>query len=197
MKLQFDSHLDFQLDAIRSIVDIFDGQRAGASNFTVAPLELEAADVMFPSIQTNDLGIGNRLSLLPEELLKNVQTIQMRHGLKPVETLESMDFSVEMETGTGKTYVYLRTIFELQQRYGFTKFIIVVPSVAIKEGVHKSLEMTADHFRGLYENIAFDYFIYDSQKLGQVRNFAISGGIEIMVSSSAKTTSCFLMKRRV
>ena len=181
MKLQFDSHLDFQLDAIRSIVDIFDGQRAGASNFTVAPLELEAADIMFPSIQTNDLGIGNRLSLLPEELLKNVQTIQMRHGLKPSEMLESMDFSVEMETGTGKTYVYLRTIFELHQRYGFTKFIIVVPSVAIKEGVHKSLEMTADHFRGLYENIAFDYFIYDSQKLGQVRNFAISGGIEIMV----------------
>jgi type III restriction enzyme len=181
MKLQFDPHLDFQLDAIRSIVDIFDGQRAGASNFTVAPLELEAADVMFPSIQTNDLGIGNRLTLLPEELLKNVQTIQMRNGLKPEATLESMDFSVEMETGTGKTYVYLRTIFELHQRYGFTKFIIVVPSVAIKEGVYKSLEMTAEHFKALYENVPFDYFVYDSQKLGQVRNFAISGGIEIMV----------------
>jgi len=183
MKLQFDSNLDFQLEAIRSIVDIFDGQRASASNFTVAPLELEAADVMFPAIQKNDLGIGNRLSLLPEELLKNVQTIQMRHGLKPAEALESMDFSVEMETGTGKTYVYLRTIFELHEHYGFTKFIIVVPSVAIKEGVHKSLEMTAEHFKALYENIPFDYFIYDSQKLGQVRNFAISDGIQVMVTN--------------
>lgn len=181
MKLQFDSNLDFQLEAIRAIVDIFDGQRASASNFTVAPLELEAADVMFPAIQKSDLGIGNRLSLLPEELLKNVQTIQMRNGLKPAEKLDSMDFSVEMETGTGKTYVYLRAIFELHQHYGFTKFIIVVPSVAIKEGVHKSLEMTAEHFKALYENIPFDYFIYDSQKLGQVRNFAISDGIQVMV----------------
>ncbi|MGC8553390.1 MAG: type III restriction-modification system endonuclease [Phycisphaerae bacterium] len=181
MKLQFDSNLDFQLEAIRSIVDIFDGQRASASNFTVAPLETEAADVMFSSSQKSDLGVGNRVSLLPEELLKNVQAIQMRNGLKPADTLDSMDFSVEMETGTGKTYVYLRTIFELHQHYGFTKFIIVVPSVAIKEGVHKSLEMTAEHFKALYENIPFDYFIYDSQKLGQVRNFAISDGIQVMV----------------
>jgi restriction endonuclease len=76
-----------------------------------------------------------------------------------------MDFTVEMETGTGKTYVYLRTIFELNRLYGFTKFIIVVPSIAIKEGVHKSLQITADHFRELYENVSFDYFVYDSGKL--------------------------------
>ena len=86
-----------------------------------------------------------------------------------------------METGTGKTYVYLRTIFELNKRYGFTKFVIVVPSVAIKEGVYKSLQMTDDHFRALYSGTPFEYFLYDSAKLGQVRNFATSPQIQIMV----------------
>ncbi len=182
MKLQFDSNLDYQLEAIRSIVDIFDGQRASASNFTLAPLESDIASTsLFARAQQNDLGIGNRLTLLDDELLENVQAIQMRNGLKPADKLGSMDFSVEMETGTGKTYVYLRTIFELHRKYGFTKFIIVVPSVAIKEGVNKSLEITAEHFKGLYENVPFDYFVYDSQKLGQVRNFATSDGIQIMV----------------
>lgn len=77
-----------------------------------------------------------------------------------------------METGTGKTYVYLRTLFELNEKYGFTKFVIVVPSVAIKEGVYKTLQTTEDHFRGIYANTPFEYFLYDSAKLGQVRNFA-------------------------
>ena len=86
-----------------------------------------------------------------------------------------------METGTGKTYVYLRTIFELNNRYGFTKFVIVVPSVAIKEGVYKSLQITQDHFRSLYSGTPVDYFLYDSAKLGQVRNFATSPQIQIMV----------------
>ena len=86
-----------------------------------------------------------------------------------------------METGTGKTYVYLRTIFELNKRYGFTKFVIVVPSVAIKEGVYKSLQLTDDHFRALYAGVPFEYFLYDSAKLGQVRNFATSPQIQIMV----------------
>ena len=86
-----------------------------------------------------------------------------------------------METGTGKTYVYLRTIFELNRRFGFTKFVIVVPSVAIKEGVYKTLQITEDHFRSLYANAPFEYFLYDSGKLGQVRNFATSPHIQIMV----------------
>lgn len=88
---------------------------------------------------------------------------------------------MEMETGTGKTYVYLKTIFELHKRYGFTKFIIVVPSVAIKEGVYKTLEMTEQHFKSLYDHTPFEYFLYDSNKLGQVRNFATSSDIQIMV----------------
>ncbi len=92
-----------------------------------------------------------------------------------------INLSVEMETGTGKTYVYLRTVFELNKKYGFTKFIIVVPSLAIKEGVFKSLQITEDHFKRLYENTIYNYFIYDSQKLEQVRSFATSSSIEIMV----------------
>ncbi len=86
-----------------------------------------------------------------------------------------------METGTGKTYVYLRAVFELNRRYGFTKFVVVVPSVAIKEGVYKSLQIMEEHFRALYANIPFEYFLYDSSKLGQVRNFATSPHILIMV----------------
>ena len=129
----------------------------------------------------NELGIGNRLHLLDEEILANLGDIQLRNGLRPSASLASGDFTVEMETGTGKTYVYLRTVFELNRRYGFTKFVIVVPSVAIKEGVYKTLQITEEHFRTLYANVPFDYFLYDSAKLGQVRNFATSPHIQVMV----------------
>lgn len=121
------------------------------------------------------------MTLLDDELLKNLNDVQLRGGLPPSGSLTSGDFTVEMETGTGKTYVYLRTIFELNKRYGFTKFVIVVPSVAIKEGVYKTLQITEDHFKGLYAGVPFDYFLYDSGKLGQVRNFATSLNIQIMV----------------
>ena len=132
-------------------------------------------------VAESDFGLGNRLTLLDDELHKNLTDIQLRGGLPPSGILGSGDFTVEMETGTGKTYVYLRTIFELNKRYGFTKFVIVVPSVAIKEGVYKTLQITEDHFKGLYAGVPFDYFLYDSSKLGQVRNFATSSNIQIMV----------------
>ena len=121
------------------------------------------------------------MTLLDEEILENLKAIQLRNGLRPSEVLGSGDFTVEMETGTGKTYVYLRTILELNKRYGFTKFVIVVPSIAIKEGVYKSLQITEEHFRALYSGTPFEYFLYDSAKLGQVRNFATSPQIQIMV----------------
>ena len=111
----------------------------------------------------------------------NLRDVQLRGGLAPASVLASGDFTVEMETGTGKTYVYLRTIFELHRRYGFTKFVIVVPSVAIKEGVYKSLQITEAHFKGLYAGVPVDFFLYDSGKLGQVRNFATSSNIQVMV----------------
>ena len=182
MKLHFEPDLDYQWQAIEAVCDLFRGQEQCRTEFTVtmkAPAALDPQ--MTLGIAQSDLGIGNRLTLLDDELRQNLVTIQLRNGLKPSATLASGDFTVEMETGTGKTYVYLRTVFELNKRYGFTKFVIVVPSVAIKEGVYKTLQMTADHFRSLYTGTPYDYFIYDSEKLGQVRNFATSSQIQIML----------------
>ena len=177
MKIQFSSDLDFQADALSSVVDLFEGQETCQTNFTVGALDDEAQMGLLES----SLGIGNRLKLLDEDILANLANIQLRNGLKPSTELGDLNFTVEMETGTGKTYVYLRSVFELNRRYGFTKFIVVVPSIAIKEGTNKSLQMTEEHFKGLYDNARFDYFVYDSQKLGQVRNFATSDCIQIMV----------------
>jgi type III restriction enzyme len=191
MKLHFEPNLDYQLQAIEAVCDLFRGQEVCRTEFTVTMKTPAAiAGDMFPGtvpqqmslgIVESDLGVGNRLTLLDDELHKNLADIQLRGGLPPSGTLASGDFTVEMETGTGKTYVYLRSVFELNKRYGFTKFVIVVPSVAIKEGVYKSLQITEEHFKGLYAGVPFDYFIYDSTKLGQVRNFATSSNIQIMV----------------
>ena len=195
MKLHFEANLDYQLQAIEAVCDLFRGQEVCRTEFTVTMKTPAAiAGDMFPADLTNaapqqmslgivesDLGVGNRLTLLDDELHKNLADIQLRGGLPPSGTLVSGDFTVEMETGTGKTYVYLRSVFELNKRYGFTKFVIVVPSVAIKEGVYKSLQIMEDHFKGLFAGVAFDYFLYDSAKPGNVRNFATSPNIQIMV----------------
>lgn len=178
MKLHFEPNLDYQHAAIEAVCDLFRGQEICRTEFTVTK-DFGLQKVAFG--MENDLGIGNRLTLLDEELVKNLIDIQLRNGLAPSPDLASGDFTVEMETGTGKTYVYLRTIFELNKRHGYTKFVIVVPSVAIKEGVYKSLQITEEHFRGLYANVPFEYFLYDSSKLGQVRNFATSPNIQVMV----------------
>lgn len=178
MKLHFEPNLDYQLEAIESVCDLFRGQEICRTEFTVTKSALGGAFI--PGLE-GDLGVGNRLSLLDDELLKNLNNIQLRNGLATSTELTSGDFTVEMETGTGKTYVYLRTIVELNKRYGFNKFVIVVPSVAIKEGVYKSLQITEQHFKGLYAGEPYDYFLYDSNKLGQVRNFATSSNIQIMV----------------
>ena len=191
MKLHFEPNLDYQMQAIEAVCDLFRGQEVCRTEFTVtmkAPMPVGSD--LFPGTQheqmtlgmaESDLGVGNRLTLLDDELHKNLADIQLRGGLPPSSALASGDFTVEMETGTGKTYVYLRSIFELNKRYGFSKFVIVVPSVAIKEGVYKTLQITEDHFKGLYAGVPFDYFLYDSNKLGQVRNFATSSNIQVMV----------------
>src|SRR5574343_1104287 len=185
MKLHFEPNLDYQLQAVEAVCDLFRGQEICRTEFTVtmkSPKEPSGL-VLFPGTQPeqmtlgvaeSDLGVGNRLTLLDDELHKNLTEIQLRGGLPPSGALGSGDFTVEMETGTGKTYVYLRTIFELNKRYGFTKFVIVVPSIAIREGVLKNLEITKEHFKELYENVSYDYFVYNSKKMGQVRKYATS-----------------------
>ena len=192
MKLHFEPNLEHQRAAIEAVTDLFRGQEICRTEFTVTRQRLihGQAALGFEGISfaqgelglaQNILGIGNRLTLLDDEIIENLKEIQIRNGLRPSANLASGDFTVEMETGTGKTYVYLRSIFELNRYYGFTKFLIVVPSVAIKEGVYKMLQMTEEHFRAIYANTPFDYFIYDSNKLGQVRNFATSPHIQIMI----------------
>jgi type III restriction enzyme len=178
MKLHFENNLDYQLAAIEAVCDLFRGQEVCRTEFTVT--KGTQGNTYLPGMES-DLGIGNRLTLLDDEIICNLNETQLRNGLSPSTSLASGDFTVEMETGTGKTYVYLRSMFEMHKRYGFTKFVIVVPSVAIKEGVYKSLQITEDHFRGLYANTPYEYFIYDSAKLGQVRNFSTSPNIQIMV----------------
>ena len=148
MKIQFNPGLDYQADAIASIVDIFEGQETCRTTFTVAPLKPEGP--LLTAEDQSDLGIGNRLRLFDEEILANVQAVQLRNGLAQSARLDGMNFTVEMETGTGKTYVYLRTIFELHSKHDFTKLIIVVPSVAVKEAASQSLQMTKEHFLAMY-----------------------------------------------
>lgn len=177
MKLQFDANLQYQEQAISSVVDLFRGQTPKQSNFTVSAYAGQIG------MEDTNHGIGNKLELTEDELLANLQAVQLRNGLPQTKALKknTYDFDVEMETGTGKTYVYLRTIFELNKAYGFSKFVIVVPSIAIKEGVYKNLQITQEHFGNLYDNTVYDYFIYDSNKLEQVRSFAVSDHISIMV----------------
>jgi len=177
MKLQFDANLQYQKQAISSVVDLFRGQTPKQSNFTVSAYAGQIG------MEDTNHGIGNKLELTEDELLANLQAVQLRNGLPQTKALKKniYAFDVEMETGTGKTYVYLRTIFELNKAYGFSKFVIVVPSIAIKEGVYKNLQITQEHFGNLYDNTVYDYFIYDSNKLEQVRSFAVSDHISIMV----------------
>ena len=192
MNLQFEHNLDYQRAAIDAVCSLFTGQELCRTEFTVSHSATRLAvatdlagqvlqQQMGLGLAESELGIGNRLSLLDDDLLKNLNAVQLRNGLALSPSLESGDFTVEMETGTGKTYVYLRTLFELNQKFGFTKFVIVVPSVAIKEGVYKSLQIMAPHFKTLYAGVPFDYFLYDSAKPGPVRNFATSPHMQIMV----------------
>jgi len=183
MKLHFEDDLDYQKSAIDAVVDLFAGQEVNRTEFTVTQRSTESDQGTLGLVESQ-LGIGNRLMLQDEELLENLKAVQLRNGLRLSESLTSGDFTVEMETGTGKTYVYLRSIFELNKNYGFSKFVIVVPSVAIKEGVYKTLQITRDHFENLYPMAkGYEYFLYDSSKPGAVRNFATSSNIQVMITT--------------
>ena len=184
MEFKFESSQQFQLDAIESVVRLFEGR-----HYVTGKLEFEPAAGL--------ASVPNSLELDDDAILQNLQHVQSDNELLVDDTLKDIEeqvvllgeeksvrfpnFSVEMETGTGKTYVYLRTILELFRRYGLRKFIIVVPSVAVREGVLKTLEITQAHLRQLYDNPPYHYYPYDSAKLTQVRQFALSDSVEIMV----------------
>lgn len=169
MKLKFNPHLDYQQDAIESTLAVFDGLSREGEAY-------------------REKGIANTLDLNQQKLLGNLQQVQERHFIEKAASLFGEgdaypfpNFSVEMETGTGKTYVYLRTIFELHRQLGLRKFVIVVPSVAIREGVVSSLGMMKEHFKGLYNNTPFDHYLYDSKDLSRVRQFATANTLQIMI----------------
>ncbi len=184
MKLQFDPNQEYQMDAVRAAVDLFEGLPIEEDSFSVSVAK-ENLPGMFDAQTEDVLAFGNHTTLPDDELLKNLQSVQGRNGIEVAETLQKTmgypQFSVEMETGTGKTYVYLRTIHELQVKYGYSKFVIVVPGKAIREGTLKNLEITGDHFRALYGNTPFSYAVYDSKNMSTVRDFAVSRGLSILI----------------
>ncbi len=167
MKLHFDSNQEYQIDAIRAVTDIFEGQPLSGGDFEFS---FTATGALL-----SENGVGNRLTLTEEQIWENVKRIQ-QHNLTPSPLFSrrgvggeaGMNFSVEMETGTGKTYVYLRTIYELSKLYGFKKFVIVVPSIAIREGVLKNLQITHEHFQTLYDKVQLNYDVYDSKKVSNL-----------------------------
>jgi type III restriction enzyme len=196
MRLQFDPNQAFQLDAVAAATDLFDGQPQGPPEYAV--INMGKMEGLFAAQDHSELGEGNRLLVAEDKLRDNLRAIQGRNDIEiadPVAAPEAWvlfdtpanltrrcpHFSVEMETGTGKTYVYLRTIFELSRRYGFQKFIIVVPSVAIREGVLKNIDITAAHFRALFNNLPFEHFVYDAKKINRLRQFATSTSLQILI----------------
>ena len=174
MKLLFDPNQPYQLDAVRAVTDIFEGQGLCGGEFEFS---LHTAGSMF-----SEDGFGNRISISVEQIMENVKAIQLRNNMADATAhFHGMNFSVEMETGTGKTYVYLRTIYELNKLYGFRKFVIVVPSIAIREGVLKNLQITHEHFQSLYDKTSLNFEVYDSKKVSNLRNFALSNAVQVLV----------------
>jgi type III restriction enzyme len=191
MKIQFDPKQQYQLDAVSAVVELFDGQPLSQPDYAVIFQTMDTE--LFGGQVRTELGVGNGLIIDEAKLLENLRRVQERHDLDLATRVEAWlwtdagasrwcpHFSVEMETGTGKTYVYLRTIFELSRKYGFKKFIIVVPSVAIREGVLKNLEITKEHFKAIYNNVEAESFVYDAKKVNKLRQFATGNAIQILV----------------
>nr|WP_242457408.1 DEAD/DEAH box helicase family protein [Insulibacter thermoxylanivorax] len=174
---------------MKSVVDCFEGQPNELSRFTLdrgrrqKPEQL-AMDDLANAEQANIGFKNNAIQLIDHEILKNIQSVQRRNGLKISEKLEGKyNLTIEMETGTGKTYTYIRTMFELYQKYGWSKFIVVVPSIAIREGVLKTFQITEDHFMSEYGTKA-RYFVYNSKQLHHIEKFASDAGINVMIINS-------------
>ena len=191
MKFQFDPRQPYQTSAIEAVTDLFDGQPADTDQLLTSLQYLppqqtpnlpdvggqEALDIC------EEIGAyGNNLVLDEDTIVENLQIVQDRNGLEINESLvDGLQFDIEMETGTGKTYVYLRTAFELATKYKFNKYIILVPSVAIREGVKTSIQLMREHFRHLYPQINMDYTVYSGDRAEDVRDFATATSLQFLV----------------
>lgn len=201
VEIKFDSNQQYQLDAIASVVNLFAGQEVAEQN--AVDLGLGAIDGTLEGFQ--EVAFGNDLALDPTTIETNLRRVQDEAVLQEDGTFlpaipeddrqefaandAGLDFSVEMETGTGKTYVYLRTIAELHRKYGYSKFVIVVPSVAIREGVLSNLRLLAEHIKDVYDGLQYDAYVYDSRHLTRVRQFATSSHLQILVINIDSFTS--------
>lgn len=196
MKLQFKEQA-FQLDAVKSVVDCFAGQNPKTNRFTLErsrELLKKAQDAAkgvidaFENEIKEEIGYRNSaIEITESQQLENIRQVQRSQDLiestkieRPQGIKSGINLTIEMETGTGKTYTYIRTMYELQKHYGWSKFIIIVPSIAIREGVHKSFEVTQEHFQGIYGH-KISPFIYNSSRPQDIETFASDSRISVMI----------------
>ena len=199
MKFKFKTQ-QYQTDAVNAVCDVFKGQQyherseytldkgivpEGPKVLTLFDVNSDHPEINYDEDADIDLGFANaNIELSDDTLLQNIKDIQALANIKESNSLShklgKVELDVEMETGTGKTYVYIKTMFELNKRYGFSKFIVVVPSIAIREGVYKTFTMTEDHFMDTYGKKA-RYFIYNSDKLDKIEQFSSSNSINVMI----------------
>ena len=191
----------YQTDAVDAVVNVFAGQpySSGVSYIRdTGTLNQKPQQLSFLALADNpeqmeledllrDSGYKNEaVALSDDQLLQNIHTLQSQNNIKLspelVNDMGRCSLDIEMETGTGKTYVYIKTMFELNKKYGWSKFIVVVPSIAIREGVKKSFEITTDHFMEYYGKKA-RFFVYNSANLNQLDNFSSNSGINVMIIS--------------
>lgn len=195
MKLQFKEQ-DFQVNAVQAVVDCFEGQPLKTNRFTLERSKelIRKAKQAATGERILDFGleeeIGYRnsaIQLMETQMLKNIQEVQKKNDLHESQKIErprgvklGYNLTIEMETGTGKTYTYIRTMYELHKKYGWSKFIVIVPSIAIREGVYKSFQVTQDHFQELYGH-KINPFIYNSGRPQDIENFASDSRISVMI----------------
>jgi type III restriction enzyme len=181
MKLQF-KHQKFQADAAKAVVDVFAGQPYLTPSYMI---DRGNGEQQVSATEEDDFTGWSNAKIVPElsdgKILENIRKIQRDNQIEPSKNLEGKyNLTVEMETGVGKTYTYIKTMYELNKAYGWTKFIVVVPSIAIREGVYKTFQVTQDHFAGEYGK-KIRFFIYNSAQLTEIDRFASDSAINVMI----------------
>ena len=205
MKFKFKTQ-EYQTNAVKNICKVFEGQPyldvvRYTRDLGIKQFSDNIQGNVFTGFNADDDGFENAKLLLDEaRILENIKNVQRENQYKVsdklIHGLGRCTLDIEMETGTGKTYVYIKTIFELNKMYGWSKFIIVVPSVAIREGVKKSFEITKEHFMEQYGKKA-NYFIYNSKRLGELDSFASSSNIQVMIINNQAFNSKKVDAKRI
>lgn len=212
MKLQFKEQ-GFQLQAVKAVVDCFEGQPLKTNKFTLersqeiirkAKLAAEGIQDLYEAEVLEEIGYRNSpLVITDAQVLKNIQAVQSANDLNESQKIErptggkhGYNLTIEMETGTGKTYTYIRTMYELHKHYGWSKFIVIVPSIAIREGVFKSFEVTQEHFQEIYGH-KISPFIYNSGRPQDIENFASDSRISVMIINTQAFNASGADARRI